>query len=110
MIEISFKISSKIKFIIFFFFALLAAVLEASENIMSNHSSDSRMSKKSQINSIHTKARLSPYPGSMTQRFKVPDNLVSWEVKFISYSFYVIYAVRKNYIHLCVISQSHNSV
>ncbi|XP_077993111.1 transient receptor potential cation channel subfamily M member-like 2 [Glandiceps talaboti] len=35
---------------------------------------------------LHYKSRLNPYPGSVIQRFKVPDHLVHWEIEFSNYS------------------------
>ena len=37
---------------------------------------------KSKITNIHTKSRLSPYPGSTIKRFKIPDDQVMWEVDY----------------------------
>nr|XP_047136370.1 transient receptor potential cation channel subfamily M member-like 2 [Hydra vulgaris] len=55
-------------------------VSDANENNNSHHS------VQSLITNIHTKSRLSPYPGSTIHRFKVPDDLVSWKTAFPEYS------------------------
>lgn len=63
-----------------------AAILEASQSIMSSAASSSQLNAvKSQITTIHTKARMSPYPGTMIKRWKVPDDKVLWQHPYPEY-------------------------
>ena len=67
-------------------------ILEAGEAILSHGNSTSgasrRVSKvitKAKITTIHMKARMSPYPGTNLQRFKVEDDKVPWQVRHVNY-------------------------
>lgn len=70
----------------------LGQILEAGEAILSCGNgapgSSRRASKviaKTKITTIHMKARMSPYPGTNLQRFKVEDDKVPWQVRHVDY-------------------------
>ena len=53
--------------------------MEASQNILTN-GIPGKSAVTSKITTIHTKARISLYPGTTMRRFKISDDNVLWEV------------------------------